>query len=253
LLEVTVADGHIVVNSHSKNTVEVTVTKTARAKTQEDAEALFEKVTIDYEQDGNTVRIETKKKQYKDWKSKGSLQVELEILVPAEFNGNLITSDGDVKIMGVNGDQKLTTSDGDIWLKGVEGSLELITSDGDVALEDIKGNISAITSDGNVLIKNLIGQVSATTSDGDVQLQLSDQPTGTCELFTTDGNISMSVPEGIKANFNVSVSDGEINFAFPYKNHLKHEDTQVLQAKTNGGGTVINISTSDGNVSVQPL
>ncbi len=66
---------------------------------------------------------------------------DFEITVPTEFNLNLNTSGGDIRIINnIKGYVKINTSGGDIELQDVTGELKATTSGGNIETGNIKGD-----------------------------------------------------------------------------------------------------------------
>jgi hypothetical protein len=58
------------------------------------------------------------------------------------------------------------TSDGALKVSGVQGTLELHTSDGAVDIEDVGGAVRLTASDGSIKIRNVTGTLESRSSDG---------------------------------------------------------------------------------------
>lgn len=158
----------------------------------------------------------------------------------------LITSDGDIHATGVSGHANFRTSDGNIYANDIGDDMEATTSDGDINLENTRGIQTVKTSDGAVYFENVQGSLSARTSDGPIKGSIS-KPTQKLTLKTSDGNISVSVPRGLgmdlhlkgeHINAELNDFDGEAN---------KHN----IDGRIRGGGTLINLATSDGNIQLE--
>lgn len=201
----------------------------------------------------------------------------------SKVNGDVYarTSDGDIYMSKVVGDIESVTSDGDVALKNIDGNVDGRTSDGDVELEDIKGNVDLVTSDGDIIAVSIIGDLDLTSSDGDLRvgrangamtLSTSDgditfrdlsgslkartsdgqikgnmmQLDGDLELRTSDGNIAVTIPGN--RGFDLLLRGEDIrtvldNFSGTSKDHL-------IEGKVNGGGSLVSLHASEGDVSL---
>lgn len=240
---------------------------------------LEKEVTLEIEQSGNRLSIVVKYKNqngWTDWRDK--MVVSFRLQLPRETSCNLRTSDGNISLKGLKGDQRSSTSDGDINVAEVQGSLfastsdgnitvkkvggavEAKTSDGDIQLEEIKGDTKGSTSDGNVTVTKATGNVSMKTSDGDLTFRdiagslnahTSDgnvtgnllELTKELTIKTSDGNISVSVPANLGMDLNIKGESLDI----PLSNFSGRSDEKLIEGKSNGGGIPVNLSTS-GNV-----
>jgi DUF4097 and DUF4098 domain-containing protein YvlB len=272
-LSVEVYDSHVDVTTHSKSTVEVVLTKIVKAPSEEKANELLEDYRVDFEATGDGIKIETQKPKMRLWDFGRAYHfyAKFEIKVPGTFNTQIATSDGDINVSGPTGSHKIATSDGEVRLEAISGDIQLATSDGDVYLKRINGDVRASTSDGEVLVSEFKGDLSTSTSDGDVTLkaiqgsaeahtsdgslhiEFASQPTDACAFRTTDGDITLKVPADIRARFDVSVSSGDLDFEFPVSSYHSSGDSHHFVQEINGGGPLISISTTEGEVEVSKI
>ena len=162
-----------------------------------------------------------------------------------KINGNvdLRTSDGDINGYGIIGDVEMETSDGDIDVEGLEGSIRIITSDGDISVKDAAGAISATTSDGDILAKDCSGSMIASTSDGDIRCNFL-KITNELSFDTSDGDINITVPKGLGLNVKLKGETLKTSLSdFSGKTEEHH-----IEGKVNGGGIAVELITSDGTV-----
>ena len=236
---------------------------------------------VEVVQAGNALSISVKNRNDAstfNWKDR--MEVGFRLQVPRETACDLHTSDGNISLKGLTGNQKGRTSDGNLEFSGITGALiastsdgnvnvqkvagpvEVKSSDGDIRFENINGdakastsdgNISAVrvsgsaslkTSDGNISFEDLSGSLTASTSDGNVTgnvLELKKELT----IKTSDGNIVVSIPDRLGLDLNIK---GE-SLAVPLNNFTGHSDEKSIQGKSNGGGIPVNLATS-GNVTL---
>ena len=161
-------------------------------------------------------------------------------------NTELITSDGDINVENVEGEANFRTSDGKIFAGNIEGNTKVVTSDGNIILENINGENTARTSDGNIVFENMRGSLSAQTSDGDIRGDLIHL-TNKLYLRTSDGNISVIVPDGLGMDVRLKGEDIHTrldNFSGDTSDHL-------IEGTIRGGGVEVELITSDGNISLE--
>lgn len=226
------------------------------------------------------VRIKhLKEYRWNDWKN--SYNVSIEVYVPKETSCNLQSSDGDIKVKGLSGKQKCRTSDGDVELYGINGDVEGQTSDGDITTQDIIGSVNLTTSDGDINAENVEGDATFITSDGDIEMyniigfttaRTSDGDiafkdlAGTFKGQTSDGDITGNIVK-LNSELRLSTSDGDIRVAIPkdlgLDLYLKGEDLNtnledftgqakehLIQGKVRGGGVSVEITASDGRITL---
>jgi hypothetical protein len=185
-------------------------------------------------------------------------QTRVTVESPAQLILQARTSDGNVTLSGLQGDLSLTTGDGDVALDHVSGNLRIKSGDGHVRVTDADGAIDAHTSDGNLSVDGLFHALALHTSDGTLDLNLREgtKLTGTSTIRSSDGSVTIRVPQSFAADLNVHTSDGHVDCALPLTmDHYQAGGAQghELHGKLNGGGTPLTINTSDGNVKIEQL
>jgi DUF4097 and DUF4098 domain-containing protein YvlB len=156
------------------------------------------------------------------------------------------------------GDLDLTSGDGNVTLDHVSGNLRIKSGDGQVKITNADGAIEARTSDGNLSVQGLFHALALHTSDGtlDVSLREGTSLAGASTIQSSDGSVTVRVPQNFAADLNVHTSDGHVDCTLPltmdqYQSGGEHG--HELRGKLNGGGTPLIIRTSDGNVKIEYL
>lgn len=155
------------------------------------------------------------------------------------------TSDGDVTAENISGNIRLESSDGDLNAGNVDGDGSFSTSDGDIVLYMVTGIIEASTSDGDITFKDCAGSFSGVTSDGTIRGNLS-KLNGKLSAVSSDGDISVSIPEGIGINLKMKGED----LTFPKSQISGKISEHHIQGEVNGGGFPVELITSDGDVTL---
>ncbi len=117
--------------------------------------------------------------------------------------------------------------------------------DGNIIFEDTNGENIAKTSDGNIVFENLRGALTAQTSDGDIRGDLIHL-TNKLYLKTSDGNISVTVPDGLGMNVRLKgegIYTKLDDFSGDTSDHL-------VEGTIRGGGIEVELITSDGNINL---
>jgi hypothetical protein len=185
-------------------------------------------------------------------------QTRVTVESPALLTLQARTSDGNVSLSGLQGDLNLTTGDGNVALDHVSGNLRIRSGDGHVRVTDADGAIDAHTSDGNLSVDGLFHALAFQTSDGTLDLNLREgtKLTGASTIRSSDGSVTIRVPQSFAADINVHTSDGHVDCTLPLTmDHYQSGGAQghELHGKLNGGGTPLTINTSDGNVKIESL
>lgn len=184
-------------------------------------------------------------------------QTTVTVETPAQLTLQARTSDGNLTLSGLQGDLNLTTGDGDLDVDHVSGTLRVRSGDGHVNISDAAGTIDAHTSDGNLTVDGLFHALTLHTSDGTLELNLREGTalTEASSIQSSDGSVTLRVPQKFAADLTVHSSDGHVNCALPLTmdHYQSGEGGHELHGKLNGGGTPLTISTSDGNVKIEQL
>jgi hypothetical protein len=244
---------------------------------------LDEFIDINIIQNDGVVDITIKHLAENRWNNwKNTFNVSIEVFVPRETSCNLKSSDGDIKIKGLSGEQKCRTSDGDIEIYGITGQVNCQTSDGDITAQDIIGAVDFTTSDGDIKADNVEGDATIIASDGDISMysiigftsaKTSDGDidftnlAGAFKGHTSDGDITGNIVK-LNNELRLTTSDGDIRVAVPKEAgldiYLKGEDINtnldkftgqakehLIQGKVNGGGISVELTTSDGQITLE--
>jgi hypothetical protein len=185
-------------------------------------------------------------------------QTRVTVESPSQLTLQARTSDGNVTLSGLQGDLGLTTGDGNLTLEHVSGNLRIKSGDGQVKITDAAGAIEARTSDGNLTVDGLFRVVALHTSDGslDVSLREGTQLGEASTIQSSDGSVTLRVPQNFAADLNVHTGDGHVDCALPLSMdhyHSGENSGHELRGKLNGGGAPLTVHTSDGNVKIEYL
>lgn len=285
--------GSIEVKSAETERVDIEVTRKVGRGSRYRAEEVLKNHEITFTQEGDAVRVrgEFKKGWDRGWFSKGgNLQVRYQIHVPKQFNVDLKTAGGSVKVSDLTGQVKSQTaggslsfgqiegpifgrtSGGGIGVTGCKGDVDVKTSGGSIHLGDIEGNTSASTSGGSVSAKKLNGKalvktsgggievadvkgsIEAGTSGGSVKAAISEQPSGDCRLYTSGGGITVSLAEKVALDIDAKTSGGRVVTELPVTTTVQGEQKRNhLRGKVNGGGPALDLQTSGGSIHLRKL
>lgn len=214
--------GSIEIESHNKNTVEVTVKK--KGKYIDDFE-------VSFAQDGNDVKV-TGDKLKNNFNWGGSSYIKYIVKIPQQYNVDLRTGGGSIELSDLVGKVDAYTSGGSISLGRISGDVEVKTSGGSIKVDDVAGNINAHTSGGSIKAK------------------ISKQPTQDCRLTTSGGSVKAYLSPSIAVDLNASTSGGSVSSEIAVKGSMKRSR---IKGTINGGGPELYLRTSGGSVSVKEL
>ncbi|MEQ6121193.1 DUF4097 family beta strand repeat-containing protein [Reichenbachiella sp. MALMAid0571] len=202
-------------------------------------EELEKKLFLDVFTNQNSLEIKVRQKDgISNWRNR--MYVSFKVLVPKQTSCVLHSSDGNIHIEGLSGDQELRTSDGNIHIRNINGNIDGRTSDGNIDIDQVQGSNSLVTSDGNIQVRNVNGKITGRTSDGNIDLAIIE---GGVSMVTSDGNI---VASSIQGDLDLTTSDGDIHSSNTYGHTIfKTSDGNVLFENLSGSLKAV---TSDGDI-----
>ena len=174
------------------------------------------------------------------------------------------TAGGDINIGNVGGEANVSTSGGDIKVGKVSGKASLNTAGGDIELRGASGKVDARTSGGDVRLLDITGSLNAKTSGGEVEAELIPSGKGGSRLSSSGGDVRLSIDENSKATIEATIRlDGwgsrksryVVKSEFPKESYETDEEADEIRAvyKLNGGGELIELSTSNSNIEIHKL
>lgn len=218
-LEVENVNGNISIESWNKDEVYIEAEKHVRAGDRKDAERFMEELKIDIEERDNQIIIITKHPRkgdsgFWDWifGDNVSSSVSYTIHVPQKC------------------DIEATSTNGGIYINSVQGKIRLRTTNGKINAESLKGLVSARTTNGSVKI-----EIDEVRVDEEM------------EFMTTNGSITLNVPDNINCDIRAKTTNGSIRTDFPLEVQGKY-GSKRLSGKINNGGPLIFIETTNGSI-----
>jgi len=168
-----------------------------------------------------------------------------------EGNVRLETSNGTILMRKLRGRVDAKTSNGTIEGDDLVGEAVLRTSNGAIRIDRVQGGIEATTSNGSIhaaVSKPKPGQpLRFESSNGSIDLAIAELANNEVRASTNNSSITLRAPASIKALLRASTSNSSITSELDVvtrgtlgKNHLEGE--------INGGGPLIQLSTSNGSI-----
>lgn len=177
---------------------------------------------------------------------------------PTRLDLEARTSDGALKVSGVQGNLELHTSDGAVDIQDVGGSVRLTASDGSIKIHNVTGTLESHSSDGHAEVEGRFSALQVHTSDGNLDVTLADgsQLSTASRIESSDGRVTVKLPRAMAVDLDVHTSDGQINCELPLTMegyNSAHTSGHNLRGHLNNGGVPLTIHTSDGNVTIGAL
>ena len=260
--------GEINVVTGPDDVVKVTAKEVINASTEEKADALVQDMKLAMVLQDDHVNVTARFIKRGGWLwSPIPVSVSFTVVVPARFNVDLGTSGGDITVASLNGLVKLRSSGGNLKLERIDGEVDggtsggnitlregtakvrLATSGGNIQVECAGGEAELTTSGGNILIESVGHRLTATTSGGDIKATIIGALTGDCTLSTSGGNVVATVDKGAAFNLRAHTSGGSVDVeGFTIAIEQGGLRKSSLAGKVNGGGPVLSLGTSGGDV-----
>ncbi len=262
-LYVTTSGGSIKVKGGNSSTVKVEMyVKSNRHSDSKMRKIIEDDYEIRIEKSGSKIEA-IAKRESGSWSNNG-ISISFVVYTPKDFECELKTSGGSLKISGVSGrnhelktsggsitatdmsgDLEARTSGGSITVSDFVGDLDAKTSGGSIKLEDIEGDLDVATSGGGIRISDVQGEVYATTSGGSINANITKLESQLV-LKTSGGSVKATIPSGLGLDLDLRgnrVSTSLSNFSGESK-------SDRVKGTVNGGGILVQLSTSGGGVSL---
>lgn len=161
------------------------------------------------------------------------------------------TSGGSIELRSVSGKAWLRTSGGGITVGEAEGEVDAETSGGSIRVERASGPVRVETSGGGITVGEVAGPIDARTSGGSIQASISRQPDADCRLSTSGGGVEVRLAPGLGFELDAETSGGRVRATYP--GAPAEGGKSRLVGRVNSGGPRLVLRTSGGSISLEPL
>jgi DUF4097 and DUF4098 domain-containing protein YvlB len=244
---------------------------------------------VTFDQQANTVTIKSDYSRPSHWFNwSSSLDVEYTVTVPSRFNVDLVTSGGDIKVGDLQGTASVKTSGGELDLGRISGNviartsggdatiaaaggmLDVKTSGGSISIGNAAQNVEARTSGGSIEVKHssgdlnlhtsggsisvdeALGSVQAVTSGGSINARLARQPRSDSRFSTSGGSVTVAFAPSVAVDIDAKTSGGDVDSSIPLT-VLGTQSEGALAGKINGGGPLVTLRASGGDIRLKRL
>jgi hypothetical protein len=233
-----------------------------KVNTAQEADALRQKLDVQMTKTGNDVKIIVRWAGGRNDRELQRVRVSFRIAMPRKFNLDLRTT-GSGRIGDLDGTVKAVMRGGSLQFHNVTGPVTARADGGSVSIQDIGGDLDAIANGGSVTAGRTNGKVmvranggsvsiaeatdaiDAKAAGGSVAAYISKQPHGDSRLIAEAGNVELRLPESIAINVDASCSAGHLSSDFSL---LGHADNEHWKGTMNGGGPLVMVRASAGNI-----
>jgi DUF4097 and DUF4098 domain-containing protein YvlB len=170
---------------------------------------------------------------------------DADIKVPESLYVDLVTSNGSIKAEGHKAGLYLETSNKEIAIANTAGEAILRASNGAIDVNRHTGNIVAETSNGKVDAKVIMVKTVVDSTDTTY---------GYCRFTSSNGDITLAIPDSVGANIRLETSNGDITVDpdLHTQGDYNSED-DIYETKMGDESGEINLETSNGDVTLKKL
>ncbi len=199
--------------------------------------------TVDMNQSGDTVSVRAEAERGGFFGRMRS-DIRFMVMVPREFNVELVTGGGAISVSDLTGNVDVNTSGGSIDIGNISGGdVTADTSGGRIEIGNVEGDVEADTSGGSIEIGDVTGSVVADTSGGSIRI---GDVGGDMVADTSGGSIEVGQGSG---RVQLDTSGGTIRAAFALG--PVYADTSGGNIYLEGSATSIEADTSGGNIVIE--
>ena len=241
------ANGRTRVLGEDRDDVEIQVRKAARAESEEQAAALVEEIRVLHREDGAGA-LEIEVDIPGRWNRRG--RADLDVHVPRGTRVSVTAANGRICLSGLRAAVRLHSSNGPVQVSDVIGDVEIHTSNAKVHTDCTCGKLLARSSNGKIELEDHRGSVDAATSNGTIRCELEDLGKEGCVLVTSNGRISLTLPEDVDGDVDIRVDNGMIRSARDIVSAAR-ERTGRLKGTLGRGGVPIRLRASNGTINLR--
>ena len=265
--------GAISVMPGAEGVVKITAREKINADSEPEADELLKWLELTFDQAGNDVHAVAKYDRSGVGFHFGSTPVSVEFVatVPASYATDLHTSGGSVTVGDLQGAAKIRTSGGQISLGKLGGKVDAKTSGGNISLTEARDEVKLDTSGGAITVGRVAGPADLSTSGGSIRIDAVEQRInadtsggnvragivgplkGDCILRTSGGGVHVTVDKAAAYHLDASTSGGSVDAkGITLTLDSTHHERSKLAGDVNGGGPLLKLRSSGGNIVVEP-
>jgi hypothetical protein len=208
-----------------------------------------------------------------DGGSNGGIHVEgwdrNEIHVRAIVRGN--ARESDARAREIAGQVRVEAGSGRVYATGPEAmrregwsvsyrinvprknDLDLNASNGGITIIGVNGNLRFDTNNGGVRLTDVGGRVSGNTRNGGLNVALGGNRWDGegLDVETSNGGVTVAIPEGYNAEFETRTSNGGLRIDFPITVQGELTARRGISTTLGSGGPPVRLRTTNGGVRVE--
>ena len=256
---------NVEITTSETDTLRAEFTREFKVSNAQEADALRQKLDVQMRKTNNDVKVTVRWAGDRNDDDRRKVRVNFRIAMPRKFNLDLRTigsarvgdldgtvkavmKGGSIQFRNVTGPVTARTDGGSISLRDVGGDLDATSNGGSVAAGRVNGKVVARANGGSVAIDEATDAIDAKAAGGSVAAYISKQPRSDSKLIAEAGNVELRLPESIAVNMDASCSAGRLSSDFSLNGH---QDENRLKGTINGGGPLVMVRASAGNIYIR--
>jgi TolA-binding protein len=134
-----------------------------------------------------------------------------------------------------------------------KNDLDLRASNGGITIVGVSGNMRFDTTNGGVKLQDIGGRVNGETRNGGLNVTLSGSRWDGegLDVETSNGGVTVSIPEGYNAEFETRTVNGGLRIDFPITVQGELTGRRGLSTTLGAGGPLIRARTTNGGVTIR--
>lgn len=130
-------------------------------------------------------------------------------------------------------------------------NLDLQSTNGGITIAGVQGRLRFRTTNGGVHLEAVDGDVTGSTTNGGLHVELAGGGwTGEgLDVQTTNGGVTLAMPEGYSAHLEASTTNGGFHIGFPVT--VQGRIDRRLSVDVGGGGPTVRVKTTNGGVRIE--
>ena len=217
--------------------------------------------------DDRDLAIEVKAPKHPEW-----LETDLVLRVPATASVGVDTVSATIEVAGVTGAVDLESVSGWVKIAGLPSELSIETVSGDLTvaesaprtnLASVSGSIKVMKAAGRLDAESVSGAIrvddgllenaSFETVSGDISYAGDIVGSGSFNIESMSGSVTLLVPASVSANFDISTFSGSIdNDIGPSAERTsKFTPEKELRFSTGAGGATVSIESFSGSIKIK--
>jgi hypothetical protein len=258
---------NVEITTSDSDTLRAEFVREFKVSTAQEADALRQRLTAEMVKSDNGVKITVRWAGDRMDKDRQKVRLSFRIAMPHKFNLDLRTC-GSAKVGDIDGSVKTKIAGGSLRLGNVSGPVTARTDGGSLSLGDVggdldgqsyggsvtagrvNGRVKAIAEGGSIAITEASDSIDARAAGGSVAAYISKQPNAETKIIAEAGNIELRLPASIAVTVDAACSAGRLSSEFSLLGH-QVDDPGRLKGTINGGGPLVMLRASAGNINLR--